>query len=110
MGVLNNKKLPLYLGAGLVLAALLAGCGSGSESTTVQGDVSIAYVKRANGTLGNPTDSVVSGTGGDLYVRDRSSPNGSEQNVTATYTGGQGDVSDVEVAYDGTKLLFTMRC
>ena len=110
MGMRNNKKLPLYLGAGMALTGLLAGCGSGSDSTTVQGDVSIAYVKRPNSTLANPTDSVVTGTGGDLYIRDRSSPNGSEQNVTATYTGGQGDVSDVEVAYDGTKLLFAMRC
>jgi hypothetical protein len=110
MKMLNNKMLLLYLSAGFVLTGLLVGCGSATDSTTVEGNVSIAYVKRPNSTLGNPTDSVVTGTGGDLYIRDRSSPNGQDQNVTATYTGGQGDVSDLEVSYDGTKLLFTMRC
>jgi len=110
MDRLNNTRIWLNCGAGLALTGLLVGCGSGSDSTTVQGNVSIAYVKRPTSTLGNPTDSIITGSGGDLYIRDRSSPNGQDQNVTATFTGGQGDVSDLEVSYDGTKLLFAMNC
>jgi len=93
------------------VAAALAACtgGSSSDSVTVEGNVAIAYVKRPVSTLGNPTDAVVTGQGGDLYIREKSSPSAPENNVTGSYTQGQGDVSDPEVSYDGTKLLFAMR-
>jgi len=83
--------------------------GSSSDSVTVAGDVDIAYVRRPVSTLGNPTDAVVTGQGGDLYIREKSSPNAPETNVTGSYTQGQGDVSDPEVSFDGTRLLFAMR-
>src|SRR6266850_8128607 len=97
-----------------VMVSVVAGVvactgGSSSDSVTVEGDVAIAYVKRPVSALGNPTDSVVTGQGGDLYIRDKSSPSASETNVTGSYTQGQGDVSDPEVSYDGTKLIFAMR-
>jgi hypothetical protein len=98
----------------LFSSALLWGCTGGSsssDSVTVEGDVPIAYIKRPVSALGNPTDSVPDNTaqGGDLYIRQKSSPSASESNVTGSYTQGQGDVSDPEVSYDGTKLLFAMR-
>jgi hypothetical protein len=94
----------------IALPALVAGCSSGSSSSvTVDGDVSIAYVKRPVSSVGNPTDAITFTPGGDLYIREKSDPNSPEINVTASLTQGQGDVSDPEVSYDGSKLLFSMR-
>jgi mono/diheme cytochrome c family protein len=97
------------LGAALVVA----GCGSGSNTdntVTVNGDVPLAYAKRAV-TLGmNPTDGAPSAPGGDLIIREKSSASAREVNVTAAITQGAGDVSDPEVSYDGKKIVFSMRC
>jgi len=89
---------------------LLSACSAGtSDSVTVDGDVAIAYVKRPTTTLGNPTDAIMFTAGGDLFVREKSSPSAAEINITGSQTNGLGDVSDPEVSYDGTKLLFSMR-
>jgi len=96
-----------------LLAAALAGCsGSGDSEDTVavNGDVAIAYAKRVN-TLGmNPTDGTPFAPGGDLIIREKSSPSAPEHNITAAYTRGVGDVSDPEVSYDGKKIVFAMNC
>jgi hypothetical protein len=103
-----------------VSALALSGCSGGAsegdtDSVTVAGDIPIAYVKRpidptdTDSAAGNPTDSIIERVGGDLYVRLRSSPSAPEYNITRSYTNGQGDVSDPEVSYDGTKLLFSMK-
>jgi hypothetical protein len=95
------------------LAALAVGCGSGSsggDSVTVNGDVAIAYAKRANTVGLNPTDGAPSAPGGDLIIREKSSPSAKEINVTASITQGKGDVSDPEVSYDGKKIVFAMTC
>ena len=96
----------------MVTALLLASCSpspSASESATAEGNVPIAYVKRPAATAGNPTDSITFSPGGDLYLRELSSPSAPESNLTGSYTQGQGDVSDPEVSYDGKKILFSMR-
>jgi len=99
---------PSALGFSLLL--LLSACSTGSsDSVTVDGDVAIAYVKRPTGSLGNPTDAITFTAGGDLYMREKSSPSAAEINITGSQTNGQGDVSDPEVSFDGKKLLFTMR-
>ena len=95
-----------------IVAALagFAGCtGKSSDSITVQGDVAIAYVKRPTSALGNPTDAVTTGQGGDLYIRDKSSPSGTETNITSSLTNGQGDVNHPDVSFDGMKIVFAMR-
>ncbi|MBS1236116.1 MAG: hypothetical protein H6R46_911, partial [Proteobacteria bacterium] len=95
---------------GFSLLVLLSACSTGSsDSVTVDGDVAIAYVKRPTSSLGNPTDAITFTAGGDLYMREKSSPSAAEINITGSQTNGQGDVSDPEVSYDGKKLLFTMR-
>ncbi|MCS7100496.1 MAG: hypothetical protein NZL99_02240, partial [Burkholderiaceae bacterium] len=99
--------------AAAVAVVVLAGClnGTGSGSTvTVNGDVSIAYVKRSNTVALNPTDGTNFAPGGDLIIREKSSPSAEEYNVTAAITQGQGDVSDPEVSYDGKKIVFALRC
>jgi Hydrazine synthase alpha subunit middle domain len=99
--------------AGLAaLAVVLAACsGSGSDDTvTVNGDVPIAYAKRATAVGMNPTDAANSAPGGDLMIREKSSASAAEHNVTAGITQGRGDVSDPEVSYDGKKIVFALRC
>jgi hypothetical protein len=111
MKTLNIAKFSYGIVLTTALLIILTGCssGGGSDSVTVEGDVPIAYVKRPVATLGNPTDSVMFSAGGDLYIREKSSPSAPEINVTGDYTQGRGDVSDPEVSYDGAKILFAMR-
>ncbi len=92
---------------------VLVGCGSGSsgsDTVTVQGDVPLAYVKRANTLRINPTNGAPTAPGGDLMIRDKSSPSAPEHNITAAITQGAGDASDPEVSYDGKKIVFALRC
>ena len=112
---LSTRALP---GLASVLAAAgilsLSACGGGSKSesntVTVQGDVPIAYAKRVN-TIGlNPTNGAPSADGGDLMIREKSSPSAPEHNITAQFTMGKGDASTPEVSWDGKKILFSMRC
>ncbi len=100
-----------------ILPLGLAGCvgGSADSSTdsagvTVQGDVPVAYVKRANTVTMNPTGGAPFAAGGDLLIREKSSPSAPEHNITAAITQGKGDVSDPEVSYDGKKIVFSLRC
>jgi hypothetical protein len=92
----------------------LAACSksdSGADSTvTVQGNVPIAYVKRSSSINANPTDGAPTAAGGDLIVREKSSPSAPEHNVTQSITQGNGDASDPEVSYDGKKIVFALRC
>lgn len=110
------------LGRLLVLGILVSGatgCGSSgsssSDSVLVTGNFSVAYVERTVNVAGNPTDGLFNSGSGDLFVRDLSSPSAAEQNVTFRYTHDGngawiGDVSDPEVSYDASTLLFSMRC
>lgn len=117
----SASSLQKRLCTGVVLLAtlLLASCGGGEETaTTTQGidplvaDFGIAYVRRP---VPDEVDLVsaqeLSGfaPGADLYFRDLASPRSPERNITFAQTGGLGDVKDVEVSYDGGRLLFAMR-
>ena len=93
-----------------VVAAGLSACsGTDTNSITVGGDVPVAFIKRSTGALGNPTDAVTNAPGGDLFIRDKSSPSGTDTNITGSLTNGQGDVAHPEVSFDGTKIVFAMR-
>ncbi|MBX3606178.1 MAG: PD40 domain-containing protein [Piscinibacter sp.] len=97
----------------IALAAIIAGCsgsGSGETTVTVNGDVPIAYVKRSTAMSINPTDGTPSAPGGDLMIREKSSPSAPEHNITSAITQGTGDASDPEVSYDGKKIVFALRC
>ncbi|MGH8494836.1 MAG: hypothetical protein ACREVN_01725 [Gammaproteobacteria bacterium] len=94
-------------------AILLAGCSSGGSSSddavVVEGDFPVVFAKRAVGAVGNPTDGAIFEPGGDLFKLDLSSPSAAAVNLTGSYTQGTGDVSDPEVSYDATRVLFSMR-
>jgi Hydrazine synthase alpha subunit middle domain len=97
----------------LAVAGVLAGCSGDSTTESkliVSGDVPIAYAKRATTLRTNPTNGAPFAPGGDLIIRERSSPSAREFNVTTSITQGAGDVSDPEVSYDGKKIVFAMRC
>ncbi len=106
-------------GAVLAITLVIAACGNSGGSTAPQAgesahnaarEVPLVYVKRVN-TLGmNLSDGAPSAAGGDLMVREQSSPSATEHNLTATFTQGKGDASDPEVSYDGKKIVFAMRC
>ncbi|MFT3663440.1 hypothetical protein [Piscinibacter sp.] len=101
------------LGCAAAAAALLAGCSGGSTSegtVTVEGNVPIVYAKRSTTLTINPTNGAPFAAGGDLILREKSSPSAPEHNLTARFTQGKGDASDPEVSYDGKKVVFTMRC
>ena len=109
----KTKEMQLFALVMVALTLSLAGCGdsgSDSSSVTVNGDVPIAYVKRANTMEVNPTDGTPSAEGGDLMIREKSSPSAPEHNITAQFTQGKGDASDPEVSYDGKKIVFSMKC
>src|SRR6187551_2746573 len=95
---ITNPTRTLFGSASALVAVgvlSLAACGGGSRTdsttVTVQGDVPIAYAKRVN-TIGlNPTNGAPTAPGGDLMIREKSSPSAPEHNITAQFTLGKGD-------------------
>src|ERR1700693_2470759 len=77
----------------------------------------LAYIKRpapaAPPTTKTPDinvlDLITSTTGGDLYIRNQANGAGAETNVTAPITMGMGDVRDLDVSPDGSKVVFSLR-
>lgn len=105
-------------GVAALLLLVLSGCldagDQGPDPIVV--DYPIAYIKRPlvrddQGALQQPDirDTLAFNPGADVYVRDRASPGAAERNITAALTQGEGDVRDLEVSYDGSKLLFALR-
>jgi len=110
-----NQKLilPIFV---TLSTTVLSACGGGTSDETslnsnvvIEGDKPIAYVERNSNTTGNPTDAATCSAGGKLYIRKLSSPSSSKTDVTSHLTNGQGDVSDLEVSFDGKKILFAMK-
>ncbi len=109
------------------IAALLGGCdsggggtdvtiGSGQNMDPVTLDFPVFYVKRP---VPDPEDDELANAdarellrfeiGADLFMRDRASTSAPELNLTSQETQGLGDIRDVDVNYDGTKVVFSMR-
>jgi len=106
-----------------LLASVLAACGGGGvgggqDPDPVVVDVAIAYVKRPvpvddQGDV-QPSDVRELRTfniGADLFVRERAAVSAAEINVTNRITQGEGlyDIRDLEMAWDGSKVVFAMR-
>ena len=108
-----------------VLALVAAGCGgrgdgvsigTGQDPDPVVVDFPVAYVKAplpldAQGDLeqSDLREMVTFNFGADLFLRDRASPSAPDVNITGDVTQGLGAVRDVEISFDGTKILFAMR-
>ncbi len=127
---LHNRPIGLRSGITATLAVLaitLAGCGgsegdgdigfgSGQDPDPVVVDFPIAYVKRtlpvdenAEPVEQDARELIEFSAGADLFLRDRASPTAPETDITGEFTEGLGDVRDVEISFDGSKLLFAMR-
>lgn len=112
----TGKMLGVLLA--LLCAILLTACGGGGRQSAdpVVLDFPIAYVKRTLeigpqgvALLADVRQLGIYTAGGDLYVRDRATASADERNITRRLTGGLGDVRDLEVSYDGSRLLFALR-
>jgi len=87
------------------------GLAGGQNLTPGITNYPLAYIKRPVITkdFDNIRDLITSITGGDVYIRDTASAGGAETNITASITMGKGDVRDLDVSPDGTKLIFSLR-
>jgi hypothetical protein len=93
------------------------GVAGGQTLTPGVTNFPLAYIKRpapaGTPTAANPDinvlDLITSTTGGDLYVRSQANAGGTEVNVTGAITQGMGDVRDLDVSPDGTKVVFSLR-
>ena len=106
-----------------VLAACSSGSGgtdvtigSGQNQDPVTLDFPAFYVKRPVPTEEEQEDLVDDARslrrfqiGADLFMRDRASVSSPEINITAGETEGLGDIRDLDVNFDGTKVVFAMR-
>jgi len=99
-----------------VLTACGGGGGGGQDPDPFVNDSGLAFVRRPltvdnSGALVQPDlrEALTFNAGADLFYRELASPSAPERNVTGKFTGGLGDVKDVEVSYDGKRLLFAMR-
>ena len=96
---------------------MLTACGGGDQDPDpFVEDLGIAFVRRPvvtdnAGQLVQPDirQALEFNPGADLFYRELASPSAPQRNVTGAFTGGLGDVKDVEVSYDGSRLLFAMR-
>jgi hypothetical protein len=112
MAVKWSKHIQIgMLAIGGVIASSMSGCGGGvgEDGVLINGDFPIIYAQRNTVALGNPTDGVRFSPGGDLYMKNVSAPLSESTNLTSSYTQGQGDVSDPEVNFDASKVVFAMR-
>ena len=106
-----------------VLAACSSGSGgtdvtigSGQNQDPVTLDFPVFYVKRPVPTEEEQEDLVDDARqlrrfqiGADVFMRDRASVSSPEINITGGETEGLGDIRDLDVNFDGTKVVFAMR-
>ncbi|WP_158288985.1 HzsA-related protein [Rubrivivax albus] len=110
---LRPRAAGVGLAAVIVSALALVACQGSTEgegSATAQGDVPLVYAKRVNTVNLAALHGTPFVAGGDLMLREKSSPSAPEHNLTAHITQGNGDASDPEVSYDGKKVAFALRC
>ena len=107
-----------------LMAVAIAACsngdgvqiGTGQDPDPVVVDFPLAYVKTplptdANGLFEQQDvrEQITFDFGADLYFRDRAAVGAEEINITGEITQGLGAIRDVEIDYDGSRLLFSMR-
>ncbi len=105
--------------AAAVLGGVLSACsgggsvnlGSGQTADPATVDFPIFYVKRTIPTKTDDLRQLRSVTPmADLFKRDRAAPGATETNITTRVTAGKKyDVKDVDVSFDGKKVVFAMR-
>jgi len=105
--------------------AIIAACGgsgdgvsigTGQDPDPVIIDFPIAYIRApiptdANGDFQQDDlrEQITFDFGADLFFRDRASPGALAVNITGELTQGLAAIRDVEIAFDGSALVFAMR-
>lgn len=121
LSTMDNGRGSILAGLALATAMLtLSGCGGGD--TGAEGpdagiiDYPIAYVKRPTplddqGEFAQEDirDPLFFGAGGNVYLRNRATTSATETNLTGSLIGTTGDVKDLDVSFDGTRLIFALR-
>lgn len=110
-----------FLSVSLVLAACDGAnqgvqIGTGQRPDPVVIDYPIAYIRSpvpvdANGDFVQQDlrEQITFEFGADVYFRESASPTADAINITESVTQGLGAIRDLEIAYDGSSLLFSMR-
>ncbi len=90
--------------------------GTGQDADPVVVDFPIAYIKSPLPTDDNGVfqqqdlrEQITFEFGADLYYRDRASISAEPVNITERVSNGLAGIRDVEIDYDGSRLLFAMR-
>jgi len=90
--------------------------GTGQDPDPVVIDYPIAYIRAPipvddNGVFQQQDlrEQITFDFGADLFIRDRASPSALPVSITGELTLGLAAIRDVEIAYDGSSLLFSMR-
>jgi hypothetical protein len=91
--------------------------GTGQTPDPVVVDFPIAYIKEPtpplddNGDMIQPDarELITFNVGGDVYFKARAAVGALDVNITDRFTQGLGAVRDLEIAYDGSSIVFAMR-
>ncbi len=120
----NRMPVPTRLAAAAIVCALFTACskgdgvqiGTGQDPDPVVIDFPIAYIKAPVPTDDNGVfeqtdlrEQITFDAGADLYFRDRAAVGAEPVNITERVANGPAAVRDVEIDYDGSRLLFAMR-
>jgi hypothetical protein len=116
----KTTRMVVLLMASILLVACSKGdgvqIGTGQSPDPVIVDFPIAYIKSPLPTDDNGVfqqqdlrEQITFDFGGDLYYRDRAAVGALPVNITADVSMGLAAIRDVEMDYDGSRLLFAMR-
>lgn len=117
--VKNRRRLKQW--TVILLAIVLTACTQGLTSNSqspdpVLVDFPVAYIKRpvpvnnqGQATQHDARRMLTVNRGAGVFMRDRAAMGAAERDITADLLQGAGDVKDLEVSYDGKKLLFSLR-
>jgi len=121
-GISRNLAGPVAM---LFVSCILVACdganqgvqiGTGQDPDPVVIDFPIAYIRAPIPTDDNGNfeqrdlrEQITFDFGADLFFRDRASPSAEAVNITGELTQGLAAIRDVEIAYDGSAILFAMR-
>jgi hypothetical protein len=102
--------LLIVIGCSSASSGHAPGVAGGQTLTPGITNFPLAYIKKPiPKTDINVRDLITSISGGDVYIRDQTSAAGAETNITLSITQGNGDVRDLDVSPDGSKLVFSLR-
>ena len=121
----GSCRVSLQCLAGLAIVLLIGACskgegvqlGTGQSPDPVVIDFPIAFIKEPlpplddDGEMIQPDarELITFNVGGDVYFKDRAAVGALHVNITERFTQGLGAVRDLEMAYDGSSIMFAMR-